>query len=433
LRRVFFVLWGGTPDSGTHVGLTALAISRKTPPWRQWWPNQTKRRHGPDMQRHFILIGVMGLLAAGLSVAAAPARAQSAPPGATVAADYQAKLAHYLQARRAYDEEAGVYWDAVVEKRRARNAKRRGNEPIGLDDYVLTQPPVYAGPPRPVDPNAPGPPPSEKPPIPVVADFLKAAAEQFGFVPDRPQNDIDFKRAYAKVAAAAGLTRDQVVGVYAFETGGNGTYDMQAGVSSTRPNAISPAIGYNQLLSTNSVSILAESGGRLLGTLRQRANTMTGQAKVTMERKIEALKRMIAFSRSVPDNWNDHDRLAKTTPGGLGIHAAILDRDIGPLLQVQKLLNSVRFARSKHYDAPLTAAELELMNLTGDGNGLDMVMMPPALRPRVPTANFFQQSGYERNPVARRTGVVAGLLADIEGKMIRASQSPGAKDLAAAV
>jgi len=92
----------------------------------------------------------------------------------------------------------------------------------------------------------------------------------------------------------------------------------------------------------------------------------------------------------------------------------------------------VRFARAKHYDAPLTAAELELMNLTGDGNGLDMVMMPAALRARVPTANFFQQSGYERNPVARRTGVVAGLLADIEGKMNRASQSPGAKDLAAA-
>jgi hypothetical protein len=72
------------------------------------------------------------------------------------------------------------------------------------------------------------------------------------------------------------------------------------------------------------------------------------------------------------------------------------------------------------------------MNLTGDGNGIDMVTMPQDLRARVPTANFFQQSGYERNPVARRTGVVAGLLADIEGKMRSASQSPGAKDLAAA-
>jgi len=207
---------------------------------------------------------------------------------------------------------------------------------------------------------------------------------------------------------------------------------MQAGVSATRPHAISPAIGYNQLLSTNSISILAESGTRLLAALRQKAKATTGDARFALERKIEALKRMIAFSRSVPDSWNEHDRLAKTTAGGMGIHAAILDIDIGPLLQVQKLLNSVRFARAKGYSAPLRAAELELMNLTGDGNGIDMVTMPQALRERVPTANFFQQSGYERNPVARRTGVVAGLLADIEGKMMRASQSPGAKDLAAA-
>jgi hypothetical protein len=124
--------------------------------------------------------------------------------------------------------------------------------------------------------------------------------------------------------------------------------------------------------------------------------------------------------------------LAKTTMGGMGIHAAILDIDIGPLLQVQKLLDSVQFARAKGYSAPLTAAELELMNLTGDGNGFDMVTMPREMRERVPTANFFQQSGYERNPVARRTGVVAGLIADIESKMLRASQSPGARDLAAA-
>ena len=383
------------------------------------------------MQRHFFRICAIGLL--GAMLAAPPARAQSAPPSAAGVADYWARLAHYSEIRRAYDEQASAYWDAVVEKRRARNAKRRNNEPVGLDDYVLTQPPVYSGPPRPVDPAAPaGPGPEEKPPIPVVADFLKMAAEQFGFVPERPQSELEFKKSYAQVAASAGLTRDQIVGVYAFETGGNGTYDMQAGVSPTHARAISPAVGYNQLLSTNSVSLLAEHGGRLLGILRQKSNTLSGDARLTMEIKIEALKRMIAFARSVPDNWNEHDRLAKTTPGGIGAHAVMLDRDTGPLLQVQKLLNSVRFVRSKHYAAPLSAAELELMNLTGDGNGIDMVMMPAALRTRVPTANFFQQSGYERNPVARRTGVVAGLIADIEGKIVRASQSPGARDLAAA-
>ena len=366
------------------------------------------------------------LLTALLLLAGEPACAQNSD-------DYQSKLAQYIQARSSYDAQASVYWDQIADKRRTRNDKRRSNEPIGVDDYVLTQPPVYVGPPRPIDPNAPpGPLPGGKAPLPVIADFLKAAAEQFGFVPNRPQNELEFKRTYAKAASAAGLTKDQIIGVYAFETGGNGTYDMQAGVSPTRPNAISPAVGYNQLLSTNTVSILAEHGNRLMALLRQKAKLLTGAEKIAFERKIEAFKRMIALSRSVPQRWSDFDIMAKTTPGGWGIHAAILDRDIGPQLQVQKLATSLHFARMKHYNAPLTAAELELMNLTGDSTGLDMVTMPQELRVRVPTANFFQQNGYERNPVARRTGVVGALIADIENKMRSGAQSPGARDLAAA-
>jgi len=110
----------------------------------------------------------------------------------------------------------------------------------------------------------------------------------------------------------------------------------------------------------------------------------------------------------------------------------VLDRDIGPLLQTQKLLDSVLFARMKGYIQPLTAAELEMMNFTGDGNGFDLVSMPQELREKVPTSNFFQRGGYERNPIARRTGVVAALFEAIETKMDRASQSAGAKELAEA-
>ena len=382
------------------------------------------------MSHRSLQFGLVFLLAMGMLMAAPVVRAQ---PAASIT-DYQAKLAQYQVARATYDAEASAYWGALAEKRRARNAKRREHLPVGLDDYVLTQPPVYSGPARPIDPYAPAQPPPERPEIPVVADFLKNAAEQFGFVPDRPASDVDFKRAYAKAALAAGLTRDQIVGVYVFETGGNGSYDSQAGLVPYRAGAraISPAVGYNQLLSTNTVSLFAEDGNRYLLALRQRAKGLTGPAKLAMERKIEGLKRMIAYSRSVPNRWSEHDRLAKTTLGGFGIHAAVLDIDLGPLLQVQKLTDSVRFARAKGYTAPLTAAELELMNLTGDGNGFDMVTMPQALRARVPTANFFQQQGYERNPVARRTGVVANLIADIESKMSRGAQSQGARDLAAA-
>ena len=297
---------------------------------------------------------------------------------------------------------------------------------------MLVQPPLYTGPPRPVDPERPTAPPPEHPPIPVVSDFLKAARSEFGFVPDRPKNEGEFKRAYARAALNAGLTREQVIGVYAFETGGNGTYDMQAGVTPKRTRAISPAVGYNQLLSTNTVSLLAEYGNRYIAALRMKAVTLRGGARRLMDSKTEALKRMIAYSRSVPNRWSEHDRLAKTTFGGWGVHAAVLDIDIGPMLQVQKLVDSVHFARMKGFSAPLSAAELELMNLTGDGNGFDMVTMPAALRERVPTANFFQRQGYERNTVARRTGVVANLVADIEAKMARGARSAGARDMAAA-
>lgn len=373
-------------------------------------------------------------LAAGLLLTAQPACAQSAPPGSPAYADYQAKLAQYQQARQAYEEAADSYWNAVVEKRHVRNARRRAHATIELTDYVLTQPPVYAGPPRPISPLPPPPPPiPARPEIPVAADFLQAAREHWDFIPQQA-SDAEFKRAYANAARAAGLTREQVVGVYAFETGGKGSYDTQAGLEPPRPgaHAISPAIGYNQLLSTNTVSLFAENGRRFLAALELKARALTGAARQRLENKMAALRRMIAYCRGLPHSWSEYDQIAKNTPKGWGIHAAIFDIDIGPLLQVQKLMDSVLFARTKGYMAPLTAAELELMNLTGDGNGFDMVSMPQAYRLKVPTANFFQPQGYARNPVARRTVVVAGLIAEIQDHMNRNAQTPGARELAAA-
>ena len=368
------------------------------------------------------------VLAAGLLTTAAPCFAQGVD---------QAQLEQYIRARQAFDEAAQAYWRSVAERRSLRFAKRRNSQPVELDDYVLTQPPVYTGPPRPPGYRPPRRDPSEpRLPIPVVADFLAAAAEQYKFMPDRPKSEAEFKQAYAKVATAAGLTREQAVRIYSFETGGNGTYDGQAGlVGAGGPKAgrpISPAIGYNQLLSTNTLSLLAEHGNKFVAALKESAAALTGAEQQAMERKITSLQKMIAFSRTVPQKWSEQDKLAKTTRGGIGVHAAVLDRDIGPLLQTQKLLDSVLFARMKGHAKPLTAAELELMNFTGDGNGFDMVLMPQELRERVPTANFFQRGGYERNPIARRTGTVANLFAAIETKMDRASQAQGAKELAEA-
>jgi hypothetical protein len=150
-----------------------------------------------------------------------------------------------------------------------------------------------------------------------------------------------------------------------------------------------------------------------------------------MDRKIAVLKRMVGFVKSVPDEWGQHEKLADT-PQGWAVHAMVLDIDVGPLLQTHKLLTSVIFARERGFSRALSAAELEMMNLTGDGTGLDMVTMPQAMREQVPTSNFFQRSGYERNPVAIRHNTVAKLLAVTNARMDANSQLPGAKDLAAA-
>jgi hypothetical protein len=370
--------------------------------------------------------------AATLPASTADAMAQAASPESI--AEYRRKLAQYQEARAAFDQEAGAYWGAITEKRRGRNAKRRDHQPIDLDDYVLTQPPIYAGPKRPVNP-APEPeperPPREHKAIPVVADLLQAAAQQYQFKPQRPANEMEFKRAYARVAAAAGLTREQAVRVYSFETGGTGNYDVQSGIEHGGTRAISTAIGYNQLLTTNSVELVAEQGPELLKALIAKAADLSGAPRKAMDTKIAVLKRMVALARSVPDDWSAHAKIADTQQGW-AIHSMVLDIDVGPLLQTHKLLTSVIFARTKGYTRPLTAAELEMMNLTGDGTGLDMVTMPQAMREQVPTSNFFQRSGYERNPVAIRHNTVAKLLAITDARMDSNSNLQGARDLASA-
>lgn len=380
------------------------------------------------MARHILL--AMPLLVAAVLCGVLPARTQDSQDDP--ASEYQRKLAAYQAARQAFDQSASAYWDSVRQKRQLRNAKRRNGEPIVAEDYVLIQPPLYSGPPRPIPPTPEEPVPP-RPPLPVVADFLRHAFEQYQFVPTRPTNEIDFKRAYAKAAAAAGLTSDQAVRIYVFEVGGNGKYDTQAGLENDTPGAraISTALGYNQLLNTNSVELMAEKGERFLERLRHKSAMLTGAAKAAFAKKIDVVRQMTAFCRSVPDQWNEHEKLANT-PKGLAVHALNLDIDVGPLLQTQKLLDSIIFARRKGYSAHLTAAELEMMNLTGDGNGFDMISIPSGMRERIPTSNFFLRSGYERNPVAIRNDTVAKLLAATNARMNRGVTQQGAKDLAAA-
>jgi hypothetical protein len=401
-------------------------------------------REGQRRERRVIPTRQTSILACAVWLVLLPqlARAQDAGarPAAQAAtteatAEYRRKLRDFTLAWQSFDSEASAYWSAIVEKRRARQTKRRSGQAMSLDDYVLTQPPVYSGPPRPINPAEP-----DKPPpiardtkyVPTIPEMLASAQKHFQFTPQRPASELEFKRAYAKAVAAEGVAPELAIRLYGFETGGIGTYDVQSGLLNARPGAkpLSAAVGYNQLLITYTMHLLADQGEDFVHALTTKAAGLTGAQREAMNLKIAAVKRMIAFSRTVAANWNAQEKLGET-PQGWGVHALLLDIDVGPLLQARKLNGSIRYARTQGHRARLTAAELQMMNLTGDGSGLDIILMPQALREQVPTSNFFQRRGYERNPVASRNNTVAKLLAVTDARMDAAVQQPGARDLAA--
>ena len=79
-----------------------------------------------------------------------PALADEAPVAkpavsAEAMAKYRALLEAYNTAHDAYVAAVSAYWSSIADRRRLRFAKRAAGQPIALEDYVLTQPPVYWG------------------------------------------------------------------------------------------------------------------------------------------------------------------------------------------------------------------------------------------------------------------------------------------------
>ena len=346
----------------------------------------------------------------------------ASPLGTINSKDYEA----WRNAYNAYNKQATAYWDQISAKRKLRNEKRARGQTIALTDYVLSQPPLYSGPAKPSTGKTTGPSRS----IPGVDDFIAASKRVYGFQPERPSNESEFMRSYVNAAQEIGLNREQLVSIYAFETGGDGTHDLQSGMIKGKANArpISTAIGYNQLVATASVSLMWEYGNDIAKELRQKAQQASVTERTKLLEKANVVERMTAKAKTVPHNWGAQSELAKTD-AGLGMHAMTMDKDVGPLLQIHKLRTSLTFLRRKGVSRPLSGAELEMLNLTGDGNGYDMVTMPSQYRAKVPTANFFLRPGYERNPVAIRNNTVAALLEATESKMEANMQKDGAQML----
>ncbi len=244
------------------------------------------------------------VLCLALTCAAGPVLASDAEFMATLAPAEQQEFAGWRKAKAHFDRRLDAYWQEVERKRRGRRPKRGTGKLYEPDDYVWSFPPVYKGPElsgslarrwaRYQASLEKAKPPSKKTkrPMPDIDDFLAAARKYYGFVPTRI-SEAEFKRRYAQEALTLGLTKEQVVRVYALETGGNGTADMQAGINpvSKRGHPISSALGYAQLLHANTIGELVTHGDSFIARLRKMAATTRDPARAAeLKGKIEALQ-----------------------------------------------------------------------------------------------------------------------------------------------
>ncbi len=390
----------------------------------------------------FVLPRVFLALLIGGFMALAGSAASAATVGeflATLTPEQAQEFERWRAAKNHFDRRLDAYWYQIESKRKDRRPKRSTRQLYSAQDYVWTFPPEYDG--LALAPDlrrryeaflAAAKQQEETPQaereLPGVDDFLAAAKQYYNFVPSRiPERE--FKRRYAQECLALGLTKDEVVRVYALETGGLGTADMQAGIHpvTKKGKPISSALGYAQLLHANTIGELVKHGDMFISRLRTMAATAPEAARgQELRNKIASLEAMQRAARAIPDDWYRYVAFAQT-PRGYGMHAINLDGDIGPWLQSFKLQGLKDFAAKKGV-TNLSGEEIELMNLSGPATGLEM-MEPVGLT--APTPNFFSRRAYYVNKMV--TGKTsAELLADFTRRMDNSLQKAGAIEFAEA-
>lgn len=342
----------------------------------------------------------------------------------TLGAAERKTFERYIAARKAFNAKRDAFWRKVSQVRAKRKKRRRAGHPLRAGDYVNAYPPEYSGPTlskslagrwkafrAKLDVKKPTPARQE---LPRVKNFVAYARKYYGFVAERI-SEKEFKRRYAREALRFGLSKDQVVRVYALETGGYGTADMQAGIHpiSKKGRPISSALGYAQLLTANSIGELVKHGKSFIARLDRmaRQHSISEARRAQLRAKIASVRKMLRHARSVPNKWSRHVAMARTARGQ-GIHAINLDGDIGPWLQVIKL-HGIKDMAARKGRANIASHQLELMNLAGPGTGLEMMT---AVGLDMPTVNFFSRRGYERNSIVRGK-TSRGLLAALRERM----------------
>lgn len=362
------------------------------------------------------------------------------------AATYQEKLAAYRAAYGEFQTLEKRYWAEISRKKDIRSKRRKAGKKIKRKHYVLEHPPVYTGPKRPKHPNQ-GPVKKKKrkkSTLPTSKQLKVALKDLYGHkLPVYKEKD--FKLAYAREAQRYGVSAEQVIGVYALETGGKGPYDLVSGEGITRNDKcklvkrggrpLSSALGYFQLLNANTSSTVAgnargEKAERFSNRLRALAKESRGKRKRELKNKAKMLDRMIAdMNKAVArmdvrkNNWNEFRKLGRTKLGH-AIHALNLDLDIGPMIQMSKLAFVRSYAIKKGLGDP-ASDRLELMNLVGYPRGAAML---DKVAITVPTANFVKANEIRANRAVLGGKTVEESVAKIRRVIKKRKQSCGSKE-----
>lgn len=383
--------------------------------------------------RQRFLVAAAGLAALILPVTGAEASPKASAFAATLSSNERQAFENYIAAQTLYNFKLDKYWRRVEDRRALRRRKKAKKMELTKSDYVTSYPPSYSGPKlskslssrwwkfRTKDQPKTK---KKRKEMADVSDFLANAKRYYGFVPERV-SESEFKHRYAQEALRLGLTPEQVVRVYALETSGLGTADMQAGIHPIRKTGrpISSALGYAQLLAANSINELVKHGRRFISRLERMARETNSEARRSkLKSKVVALKKMYAAAKSIPHKWSRQVSFSRT-PRGNGIHAINMDGDIGPWLQVIKLHGLKETAR-RAGRPNLSSTEIELMNLAGPGTGLEM-MRPVGLK--MPTTNFFSRRGYYRNTIVRGK-TSTGLMDALSKRMTVNMKNSGARE-----
>jgi hypothetical protein len=358
-----------------------------------------------------------------------PTPAQSSSTLDARVAQYERDLSAFNGRKAAYGRTVDQYWE------RADQARKAGA-------FGPEQPPARFTEEPPKDPRTGDAPPTEEEELSTIPDqygakdgskgFLQAARDEYGFEPEPPTTDEDekefeWKKEFARQALDMGFTANQVVGDYAFETGGDQNYDEQPKkMFANGEGPASTALTYAGLLTANTVDMIAQHGETLAREMED----------IGKPEKARVLRAMMADAQTIPtdvppaERWELLKDFGKTDKGR-AMHAMLLDKDVGPRIAMQKLKSALDAAAEKGM-RNLSPADLALVNLAGNDMGTKMLgagMTSDQKRAvqEASTSYFFDRAGWDRNPIVKYRTV--GRLRERIGEVIAEKlQKPGSQE-----